>query len=244
MSIFRLFIKVINISPDENFSLKSAEIRKNKDVTIRPMKLEEFDRVAEIYLNGFRNKYVYLVGEKYLQTAQNLYIKHLKSDKNIRNGHYVAMVNNEIKGICRIRTFKDPENIFTFDIFKSLLTLPILSLFKALFSLLTVDYIERCEKNEGYVDILAVDNTYRGKGIGQSLLSRADEECYKRGCTKISLLVVLSNFRARRLYEKHGYVPTKLYLGRRIFLFGTEVNNANEIIGFFKMEKNLEALQN
>lgn len=39
----------------------------------------------------------------------------------------------------------------------------------------------------------------------------------------MSLLVILSNFGARRLYEQHGYITTKLFVAKPIFLFGTNV---------------------
>lgn len=103
--------------------------------------------------------------------------------------------------------------------------------------------IMKLETGEGYVEFISVEPNCRGKGIGQILLQAADEECRKRNChvskifrienailnirnnlfQKVSLNVILSNFGARRLYERLGYIATKLYTGRRCFLMGQTV---------------------
>merc|ERR1712170_161928 len=59
-------------------------------------------------------------------------------------------------------------------------------------------------KTHCYIDAVAVDGNFRGKGIGKVLLDRADFEARKRGCSKIFLMVAENN-RAQNLYKRHGY---------------------------------------
>jgi GNAT superfamily N-acetyltransferase len=49
---------------------------------------------------------------------------------------------------------------------------------------------------------------YRGRGIGEALVSRVVIEARSRGHTTLALEVVESNAVAMRLYERCGFVPT------------------------------------
>jgi GNAT superfamily N-acetyltransferase len=57
------------------------------------------------------------------------------------------------------------------------------------------------------IDILWVDERYRGRGLGSYLLCEAEHMARERGCY-ISILGSLS-FEAKGLYEKHGYTVYK-----------------------------------
>jgi ribosomal-protein-alanine acetyltransferase len=52
---------------------------------------------------------------------------------------------------------------------------------------------------------IAADPRSRGQGIGRKLLTAAERECRRRGCTALRLEVRLRNARARRLYARRGY---------------------------------------
>lgn len=56
---------------------------------------------------------------------------------------------------------------------------------------------------------LAVEEEFRGRGIGSALLSKAIEVAKQRGCNLVYLKVKRSNARAVRLYERHGFVFRK-----------------------------------
>lgn len=57
---------------------------------------------------------------------------------------------------------------------------------------------------------------YIGKGYGQQLLEACVGELTKSGYSKILLWVLEDNYRARRFYEKNGFVRTDDYLDDNI----------------------------
>lgn len=65
------------------------------------------------------------------------------------------------------------------------------------------------EDQSYYICGMAVDEEYRGRGIGTMLLEEAERSCEDLGFLKLSLIVFEQNFRARRLYERYGYVETR-----------------------------------
>ena len=62
------------------------------------------------------------------------------------------------------------------------------------------------EDESYYVCGMAVDADFRGQGIGSELLAEAERACRRLGLQKLSLIVFEQNARARRLYERSGYV--------------------------------------
>jgi len=65
------------------------------------------------------------------------------------------------------------------------------------------------EDESYYVCGMAVDEAQRGKGIGMALLDEAERTCRQSGLEKLSLIVFEQNIKARRLYERFGYVMTR-----------------------------------
>jgi len=59
----------------------------------------------------------------------------------------------------------------------------------------------------GHVIDIAVTRGGEGRGIGRALLDAADRWAESNGYPWLTLHVFEGNDRARRLYEKHGYVP-------------------------------------
>lgn len=66
----------------------------------------------------------------------------------------------------------------------------------------------RWEKYSGYGEIVSVYflPQYTGKGFGKHLIFKAVEELEKMGYKSIILWVLEENFRARKFYEKNGFI--------------------------------------
>lgn len=71
------------------------------------------------------------------------------------------------------------------------------------------------------VDGICVAREQRGRGIGSLLLAALYDEAAERGYRSIRLDVIQDNWRARALYERHGFLATRTEeLGILRHLFG------------------------
>lgn len=71
------------------------------------------------------------------------------------------------------------------------------------------------------VDGICVARGQRGRGIGGQLLLALYREAAERGYRTVRLDVIKDNWRARALYERHGFLPTRTQeLGLFRHLFG------------------------
>jgi len=70
---------------------------------------------------------------------------------------------------------------------------------------------------KGWINRLAVDPTYRHRGIAQQLIGHAEEALEKRGATIFAALVETPNKESLRLFQKMGYVAHReiLYISKR-----------------------------
>jgi ribosomal protein S18 acetylase RimI-like enzyme len=64
------------------------------------------------------------------------------------------------------------------------------------------------------VESLSVLPAYRGRGLGSRLLEELHERLREQGATDLILGALAGNADAIRLYQRHGYRPTWLYLSR------------------------------
>lgn len=60
-----------------------------------------------------------------------------------------------------------------------------------------------------FIDELFLVERFRGKGLGTHVLSFVSEACRELGGRALHLAVGFDNRRARGVYEKHGFVPTR-----------------------------------
>lgn len=61
-------------------------------------------------------------------------------------------------------------------------------------------------KKRGYIEDLIVDENYRNKGIGKSLLENAVNYAKDNDCEVVDLTSYITNDDAHRFYEKNGFI--------------------------------------
>jgi GNAT superfamily N-acetyltransferase len=76
------------------------------------------------------------------------------------------------------------------------------------------DYFDR--QPHGHLGILAVAREAEGLGVGTALVAAAEEWTRSRGLGKLTLNVFDGNARARRLYERLGFLPETLRYMKRV----------------------------
>jgi ribosomal protein S18 acetylase RimI-like enzyme len=66
----------------------------------------------------------------------------------------------------------------------------------------------------GFIYDIFVKEEYRGKGIGKTLLEKAESYCKEKGYSKILLMVAVNNSAAMNLYDRMGFKPEQTYMGK------------------------------
>ena len=174
-------------------------------------------RVAKILYEAFETKFQRFFGVKHYSS---LIAEHLRNDRLV-----VALSRGVVVGFGGLK-FEGKE---WFDIgFWQLLRELNFNIFRVLF--LGTMFIDRVEKREILLDVLAVSRDMRGEGIGTRILDYVIDFARSNDFRKIKLSVVDTNKRARRLYERIGFKVSRI---RRIpfplnRLVG--INSAHEMI--------------
>lgn len=66
-----------------------------------------------------------------------------------------------------------------------------------------VDYFN--ERPHAHLSVLAVDKAAEGKGVGSALLEACEQWARGRGSDRLTLSALVTNARARALYERKGF---------------------------------------
>ena len=79
--------------------------------------------------------------------------------------------------------------------------------------LLATDFFGR---RHAHISVLATTAAAQGSGVGQALLAHAEVWARARGMDLLTLNVFAANTRARRVYERGGFVPEALKYTKRL----------------------------
>lgn len=95
-------------------------------------------------------------------------------------------------------------------------------------------FIKEATRKEYFLSNLVVRKRFRGRRIGEIMLSHIEEEARKAGAQRTALMVAIENARARRFYENHGYKTAAIHLesNARVPYLGA---------GYHRMVKELKA---
>lgn len=73
------------------------------------------------------------------------------------------------------------------------------------------------EGHRGWVNYLAVDPAYQGKGYGRGIMEEVERRLRSKGCPKINLQVRAANKAVIRFYQLLGYTDDRVIgLGKRL----------------------------
>lgn len=174
---------------------------------------ERRQEAAELYWEAFARKLAPALGPR--ARGVSLIAPRLRLDRAV-----VALDGERLLGLAGFHldgtTFVD---LTARDLFREFG--PLRSLWRlALFALLD----RKAKTGELLMDGIVVSPTQRGQGVGTALLHAMVELARAHGLSSVRLDVVDTNPRARALYEREGFVITKIertpYL-RRLMGFGS-----------------------
>jgi ribosomal protein S18 acetylase RimI-like enzyme len=172
-----------------------------ESVELRSGMPEEFRReVAEIVYEAFQQKLAPLIGSP----EQGIAILEKALDPALA---IIAVCQGQAVGIAGLQydgcNFINPQRsefIRQFGLVSGTLRF-------VMFKTFALAYFQ----SDMYIDILAVSPAMRGKGVGTLLLDAVFHTARDKGFGSVSLEVVDTNPKARRLYERVGFVAKHTY---------------------------------
>jgi ribosomal protein S18 acetylase RimI-like enzyme len=174
---------------------------------------KQFGQALEIYYNSFEQKIRPLLQPKEKAIR-------LSSHAINPNRIYYALKNGKAVGIIGLQ-YDDLDFLsYRFDFIRKYY-----SFFKSIYLYFILNIMKT--KLDAYtirIDSVAVDDQYRGQGIGKILINKVVEIAKNRGFKEIILEVVNTNPRAKKLYEKMGFKEKKhikFYFLTRAFGFSS-----------------------
>jgi ribosomal protein S18 acetylase RimI-like enzyme len=167
---------------------------------------------AQLYWEAFGGKLGHVLG------PDALALKFL--DRTIQSDH--AFVALDGKGaLLGVAGFKSPEGAFVGGGLDDLRL--VYGRFGCLWRSLVLSLLEQDIENQRFLmDGICVGRAARSQGVGTALLAALFDEARARNYQSVRLDVIDSNWRAKALYERQGFIPirtAKLGLLRYIFGF-------------------------
>jgi len=161
--------------------------------------INQLDHAIEIYYCAFRKKIRALIKSK--EKALAIYKKSLNTDRIL-----FALLDEKVVGIVGLHydnknfievKYKDLREYFN----------PVLSYF---IYFIYRKYLPKLKNDVLRIDSLAVDENTRGQGIGTALIKKVFEFAKDKGFKEVTLEVVDTNPKAKKLYERMGFKEKKL----------------------------------
>lgn len=156
------------------------------------------ERVAELYWEAFGRKLG--PGLNPPERGRRFIATHLNRDRGV-----VALIGGEVVGVAGYRlggralTGGTAADVLSaYGLLSGVPRLAVLALFS-----------RTPAPQELVMDGLAVDASWRGRGIGGRLLQEMALLAADHGCRRIRLDVIDTNPRARALYQRHGFRPVR-----------------------------------
>ncbi len=209
------------------------------DFQIRRPKLNELEKVIEVFYLAFKGEFTYIFG-KYFEIGKKLlsnFYKKIIKKEDLEN-FLVATVNGKIVAAANL----DFSN-FKFLKFLSyflklnvhfLLAHSILGFRRTIRITLAMYwfFIENFRINSCYINLFAVLPKFQKGGIGTKMLKKIEILTRRRQLSSMTLDVAFSDAPARYLYEKMGFIEVNRYQN-------SVLKYLNAIEGFISMEKRL-----
>ena len=168
---------------------------------IEPYTNSDYDSVISLLVDSFKSKFIF----RQKLSPENIK-QILSSVWNIKEHepgclHLIARTDNKVSGVLLVR-YGRPQNqgkkIPLFFLCRRF------GFFQIIFFLLKLFILEEYPAGKCYLEHIAVDSSFRGQGIGEALLSHAENILRKKKFKELYLTVALNN-KAKHLYLRDGF---------------------------------------
>lgn len=163
---------------------------------IRKATINNVESIASLLMLVLENMAYKFIGEKDYEKAREFLVYFLKKKHNQYSFEncIVAEISNEIIGVINIYDGSD----------LTVLRQPILDHSNRNYDI-TLPIEDETQAGEYYIDTLAVDGKWQGKGIGTKLLKHAIDTYVVKKKETLGLLVDENNPNAKKLYLNLGF---------------------------------------
>ncbi|GAA0086377.1 N-acetyltransferase [Clostridium sp. CTA-7] len=167
-------------------------------------KSDDLEKVCGLIYDTDVGIFKMLFGER--EEAISIIMKLIERENNsFSYKHIFCYIDEEIRGILIGYNAKDIDEKEEMAELKQIL--PRYVLFKLLFkSLILKPVIEKEEIIELYIQNICVEESYRGKSIGNKLIDYYFEYAKELNHQAVFLDVSWDNYRAKKLYEEKGFL--------------------------------------
>ena len=152
----------------------------NRTVTVRAATAHDAGAIAQVHVTAWRSAYAGIVPDAVLarlDVSRRADQWHTRLERGARDVVLVAEADGEVCGFVSARTRRDAE-----------------------------DASSGAAGTEGEVEAIYVDPRRWRRGVGRALLEAAAGRLALAGCSAATLWVLVDNGRARRFYERFGWV--------------------------------------
>ena len=154
-------------------------------------------RVARVLYEAFENKFKNIFGSE--EQSTHIIAKHLRSDRTV-----VAVHEGAVVGVGGLRF--ERKGFLDISLLQVLGELGF-GVFRVMF--LGWIFYGKVEEKELLLETLAVERNMRGRGIGSHLINFIIDFARSRGYERVKLSVIDTNEKARRLFERTGFIEAK-----------------------------------
>lgn len=167
---------------------------------------EQKEEASKIYFEAFSKKFAnFWLFESDEAIATSCLIDGVHFDRGL-----YAVLDGHVVGIMGLDFDKEEYKKLTYQTFRKYYSA--WGAFQRVFwNFIIFKLSANVKREKAHVDAVAVDSSSRGMGIGSMLFSKAFEVAKAKNCNKISLTVVDTNPRAKKLYEELGFDVVKVY---------------------------------
>jgi len=184
--------------------MKSTEVITIKKIDVRPYQKQDYEQAMYIAYDLIKT-YIEPLAKMNSEKGISFYKDIDQFPQEELEGFFVATIDNEVQGVMML-LFKE-QNIMKQDPMSLYKLIRKYGLFKTLMSLAVHKVFSPSIKgDEVYISFISVSEAARGNGLGSKLLGEAEEFTRNHLKRKLTLTVVSNNLKAKKLYERVGFV--------------------------------------
>ncbi|MBE7549682.1 MAG: GNAT family N-acetyltransferase [Anaerolineales bacterium] len=201
-------------------------------ITLRPAALDDAQVLAQLWAATFPDKFGPILGDK----AERVLYDWLRLSQRHLQTTTVAEIQEAVVGFIVLETPLAPRADDGRWLWHALqLNNGIFGALRGLLLMVLIDNDRQLSDNEVYIEMLGVDQVWRGLGVARCLIEHAEEVARQQGLSQLALAVVSDNTLAIQVYEKMGFI-TRAERCSRLFKWVTGHT------GYYEMAKQLSTV--